>query len=153
MRPVYETAQPLFSVHHVNAWEADSCTIVVDTLARDTAHFAASDFTSLSSFETPEEATTMRRLVMRGTALDCRQFDTRTVTGLEGRSFNFPSLLPPKCTGQPHQAVFVVVRCIHLLCCFLLCDTFLSHVEQQHVQYNSFSWRVCGTTQRNIVAS
>lgn len=110
-RPVYETLMPLFSTHHVNAWEANSSTIVVDTLARATAHFAASDMTFFNRSEGPESETRLRRLVMRGTALECREFDTRSVAGLEGRSLNFPNLLPPQCTGHPHSAVFAVVRC------------------------------------------
>jgi hypothetical protein len=110
-RPVYETPRTLFSLHHINAWEANSSTIVIDTLARDTAHFAASDVTFLRKLEAPEHATSMRRLVMRGAAVTCRAFDTRAVPGLQGRSLNFPALLPPACTGHPHRAALAVVCC------------------------------------------
>lgn len=106
-------------MHHANAWEANSASIVVDTLARDTADFAASDMahvTNLESFDGPENATTLRRLVMRGSAVQCREYDTRDVAGLEGRALDFPNHLPPKCTGQPHSAVFAVVCCCIAVC-------------------------------------
>ena len=124
---MYETAASAFSVHHVNAWEANSSTIVVDTLVQDSPPFvppaAVEDLGSpkaqedalrlddLGNSKAQEDATTLRRLVMRGTAVHCREYDTREAAGLQGWGLDFPNLLPPECTGRAHNAVFAVVRC------------------------------------------
>lgn len=115
-RPVYE-APHKFAFHHVNAWEADSATVVVDTLARAAQDFNQSmEQVEQAYFEGGSNAATVRRMVMRGTAVQVREFDMRDVPALGLKYLELPSPYPPQFCGKPHGAIFASVRLLCLPC-------------------------------------
>jgi Retinal pigment epithelial membrane protein len=111
-RPVY-TAPSAFSFHHVNAFEADSATIVIDTFARKRITFDGSlSKADVKDVAGPEQLTSLRRLVVRGTAPEARAFD---VGAAFCRTMELPSQLPANVTGRPHSVIYAVVRCFLMM--------------------------------------
>ena len=97
--------------HHINAFELDGGdTVVIDTLAREHVDFSQGYLeTDVAQYQDPQHMTTMRRIVCKGDAKKAVDWDLRDVPVLN-RLVEFPAMLAPEQTGQPHSLIFANVR-------------------------------------------
>lgn len=103
-RVVYETASK-FAFHHINAWEADDDTIVIDTCAMDTIDFGQPLEQALEGTRIRSAAATPRRLVLHGNDRRAQEHIIRSDSYTE-----MPTPLLPRGNGRPHDHFFALVR-------------------------------------------
>jgi carotenoid cleavage dioxygenase-like enzyme len=123
MRHRLHRASPKFSFHHINAFEVQDGTIVMDIIASNFTLFHR-DWESVGTayLQDPAFMSTIRRLVATKGQEHVQEHDLRAVPGLQGIC-EFVAQLPPDVVGRAHQTFFCLVRTrLPFGDCFDVCD-------------------------------